>query len=128
MRTIWQAMKDGTAKERLAICADLVSIAGISIASVAGGIFAITHAVGVAPLDLSQIAVASVVGLLSLAGAVLFLAIFLTVLSRLRSWQPQIPGVCLLVISAVWLCVLALVIVAAWVYYDIFSSFRFVRP
>lgn len=126
MQTIWQTLKTGTAKERLAIIADLVSIAGVSIASVAGGLFAITQAAGTAPLNLTQIGAATVIGLLSIAGAVLFLALLLVVLAWLRNWQPRVAGVQTLVLTSVWLCVGALVIIAAWAYYDLFSSFRFI--
>jgi hypothetical protein len=127
MQTIWQTLKTGTAKERLAIIADLVSIAGVSIASVAGGIFALTQAAGTAPLNLTHIGAATVIGLLSLAGAVLFLALLLVVLAWLRNWQHRVAGVQTLVLTSVWLCVGALVIIAAWAYYDLFSSFRFIR-
>jgi hypothetical protein len=127
MQTIWQSLKTGTAKERLAIVADLVSIAGVSIASVAGGVFAITQAAGTDSLNLYQIGAATVIGLLSLAGGVLLLALLLVVFAWLRTWQPRIAGVRVLVLTAVWLCLGALLVVATWAYYDLFSSFRFIR-
>jgi hypothetical protein len=127
MQTIWQALKTGTAKERLAIIADLVSIAGVSIASVAGGIFAITQAAGTATLNFNHIGVATVIGLLSLAGAVLLLAFLLVILAWLRSWQPRVAGVRALVLIAVWLCLGALIVVASWAFYDLFTSFSFIR-
>ncbi len=127
MQTIWNALKTGTAKERLAIIADLVSIAGVSIASVAGGIFAVSQAAGTSELNFNHIGVATVIGLLSLAVAVLFLALLLVVLAWLRSWQPRVAGVRTLVSIAVWLSLGALIVVASWAYYDLFASFSFIR-
>jgi sterol desaturase/sphingolipid hydroxylase (fatty acid hydroxylase superfamily) len=127
MQSILSALRGGTGKERLAIVSDLVSIVGVSIASIAGGIFALTAGTGTANLNFNQIGTATVIGLLSLAGAVLLLALFLVIFSWINNWQPKVAGVRALVLTSVWLALFALIIVAMFAYYELFSSFRFVR-
>ena len=72
MQSIIDALKNGDAKARLVIVADIVSILGVSLATAVGGSFALSG-----KLDLENIVGVSASALLSLAGASLVVLAFL---------------------------------------------------
>ena len=64
MRSVWDALRKGNAKERLAVVADLVSIVGVSLGSMFAAVLAVKGKVDV---DVAFIVAAA--GFLSLAVA-----------------------------------------------------------
>ena len=83
MQSIFDTLKTGTAKERLAVVSDIVSILGVSLATVLGGALALN-----AKLDVENIAGVLISGLLSLAGVLVVVALFLAVSSWLSLHLP----------------------------------------
>ena len=113
MKTIWQALRDGDAKSRLAVVADLVSIVGVSVASVVAAMFATNST-----LIWSQVFGFTVIGLLSLAGALIVLVGFLVVsfyISAMLADHRTIRG---LLLAAWWLAFAALFLLATLYTYD----------
>lgn len=122
MRTIIEALRTGNARERLAIVADVLSIVGISLATVVGGGFALGGT-----LDVENVVGVVVISLLSLAGASLVLLAFLSASSVLRSRLAANPTGRFFLQLSLWSVFSALFVVAAFFAYFALSHMRFVR-
>ena len=121
MQSIIDALKNGDAKARLAIVADIVSILGVSLATVVGGSLALSG-----KLDVENIVGVSASALLSLAGASLVLLAFLASSSWIRR---RISGnhIALgLLQFSLWAVFGALFLLAAFLSYEILTNMRFV--
>jgi hypothetical protein len=123
MQSIFDTLKNGTGKERLAVISDIVSILGVSLATVLGGAFALN-----ANLDVENIMGVLIGGLLSLAGASAVVALFLAASSWLGVHLPANSSIRPLMFIALWLVFGALFLYAAYFAYAVLSSVRFVRP
>ena len=123
MQSVLDTLKTGTGKERLAVVADIVSILGISFATVLGGVFAFN-----AKLDVENIVGVLIGGLLSLAGAFVVVALFLGASSWLALHMPATSLIRRLTLIALWLVFSALFFYAAFFVYAVLTSVRFVKP
>jgi uncharacterized membrane protein YqjE len=113
-------LRDGNAKERLAVTADLVSIVGVSIASIIAALLAIEGKV-----DTTAVFGVVLVGLLSLAGAALVLASFLFLSSFLSAFLQGYRTIRFLTLFALWCFFLAGALLAVWNAYEVLSSTSF---
>ena len=123
MQTIFDTLKAGTGKEKLAVVADIVSILGVSLATALGGAFALN-----AKLDVENITGVLIGGLLSLAGTSVVVALFLAASSWLGLHLPANSTVRRLMLIALWLVFAALFLLAVFLAYTILTSVRFVKP
>lgn len=122
MQSIIEALRIGDAKARLAIVADIVSILGVSLATVVGGSFALSG-----KLHIENIVAVSAIALLSLAGASFVVLAFLASSSWLRRrFTGNLIALGLLQFS-LWAVFAALFLLAAFLSYEILSNMRFVR-
>lgn len=122
MKTVFEALRTGNAKERLAVAADITSIAGVSFASIIGGLFAIGGTTG--KLYVGNLVFVVLSSLATLAVACGAIAIFIILLTKAAGPWKAPPGVQPLVITAMWLIFLCLVLSSSFVYYEFISSFR----
>lgn len=122
MQSIIEALKNGDAKARLAIVADIVSILGVSLATVVGGSFALSG-----KLNVENVVGVSASALLSLAGASLVVLAFLASSSWLRRRFSGNPIALGLLQFSLWAVFAALFLVAAFFSYEILTNMRFVR-
>ena len=113
MKSIWQALSEGDAKTRLAVVADLVSIVGVSVASVVAAMFATNST-----LIWSQVFGFIFIGLLSLAGALLVLVGFMVVSFYIGTRLKDHRAVRGLLLVAWWLAFAALFLLVALYTYD----------
>lgn len=122
MQSIIEALRTGDAKVRLAIVADIVSVLGVSLATVVGGSFALSG-----KLDVANVVGVSVSVLLSMAGASLVVLAFLALSSWLRRRFSMNPIALVMLQFSLWAVFAALFLVAAFFSYEVLSSMRFVR-
>jgi hypothetical protein len=121
MQSIIDALKNGDAKARLAIVADIVSILGVSLATLVGGSFALSG-----KLDVENIVGVSASALLSLAGASLVVLAFLASSSWLRRRISGNPIALGLLQFSLWDVFGALFLLAAFFSYEILTNMRYV--
>ena len=121
MQSIIDALKNGDAKARLAIVADIVSILGVSLATVVGGSLALSG-----KLDVENIVGVSASALLSLAGVSLVLLAFLASSSWIRRRISGNPIALGLLQFSLWAVFGALFLLAAFLSYEILTNMRFV--
>jgi hypothetical protein len=122
MQTILNTMKTGTAKEKLAVISDLVSILGVSLASIFGGLFAIGATSQGSNLRYSEIFFAVIASLISLAGFLLSIAFFILLLLKISKLESPSPIFKKLVIVAIWLVFISLFMIAMTYYYLMITS------
>ncbi len=123
MQSIINTLKTGTGKERLAVVSDIVSIFGVSIVTILGGAFALN-----AKLGIENILGLIIAGLLSLAGSLVVIALFLGATSYLQNRLLSNPNIRKLLLGALWLLFAVLCIYAAYFSYSVITSVNFVRP
>ncbi len=123
MQSVIEALKAGDAKTRLAIAADIVSILGVSLATVVGGTFALNR-----KLNVANILGTSVMALLALAGASLVVLIFLSCSSWLRHRFFENAVALRLLQLALWSVFGALFLLSVFGSYEFLSSVQFVQP
>lgn len=122
MQSIISALRTGDARARLGIIADVLSILGISFATVIGGSFAISGS-----LNVANILGTAIIALLGLAGASLVILLYLTGSNWIRERYATRPAARVLLSVALWSTFLALVLTASFVSYEFISSTRFVN-
>ncbi len=123
MRSIWEALKIGSAKERLAITADLVSIIGVSIASVVATLFATRTAI-----DATAVVASIVIGLLCLSGATVVLAAWMVVSFYITNIFHEHKSFCSALQFALWSAFAALFILAAYYAFLLLYNMSFHGP
>ena len=123
MRSIIDTLKNGTGKERLSVVSDIVTILGVSMATILGGAFALNE-----KIDVENVLGFVILGLLSLAGALVVVAFFLGGASWLQARLPVNSLIRNLLLSALWLVFFTLCIYAAYFAYAVLTSVQFVRP
>jgi hypothetical protein len=123
MQSIFDTLKTGTGKERLGLVADIVSILGVSFATVLGGAFALGS-----KLDVENTMGVLIGGLLSLAGASVVFALFLAASLWLGLHLPENSLIRRLILIALWFTFGALFLYAAYFAYAVLTSVRFLQP
>jgi len=122
MQSVIDTLKSGNSRERLAVVADILSILGVSLAAVVGGILTLSTSLRVA-----NVIGAAISSLLSLAGAALVLVACLATsawLSRKFAFNPLFRS---LVHFSLWAVFASLFLLAAFIAYEFFSSVRFTQ-
>jgi hypothetical protein len=122
MQTIIETLRAGDSRERLAVVADVLSIIGVSVATVVGGGFALNRT-----LDVENIVGVSIISLLSLAGASLVLLAFLFFSSKLRNCTESNTTVRILLQFSLWAVFFALLLYAVFFSYYALSHMRLVK-
>ena len=122
MRSIADALKTGDTRTRLAVVADLVSILGVSLATVVGGGFALNGR-----LDVASVVGLTITSLLSLALASVVVVCFLSASHWLRGQFQARYGYFVLLQIALWAVFTALFVWAAFLSYEVLSSIRLTR-
>ncbi|WP_152606707.1 hypothetical protein [Aquabacterium sp. NJ1] len=122
MQSILSALKTGDAKTRLGIVADVVSILGVSLATVIGGSFAIAGS-----LDVLNILGTAIIALLCLAGACAVILLYLAGSNLIQEKFATQPAAKTLLSIALWSTFAALVLASSFISYEILSSMQFVK-
>jgi Na+/serine symporter len=122
MQSILSALKTGDAKTRLGIIADIVSILGVSVATVIGGSFALSGSPNV-----ENILGTAIIALLGLTASSIVLILYLTSSSWIQVKFSAKSTIKNLLLLALWSTFLALILVASFVSYEYISSTRFIN-
>jgi len=123
MKTIFEALKNGDGKERLAIIADITSLVGVSVASVAGGLLAIgTQTTNLNVIDIFGVTISSLIGLVFLC---LFLMTFIWILSKLSGPWSTPPGVKFLAKCVIWILFILTILFGVAFFYSFVTTVRF---
>lgn len=116
MQSIIQVLREGCGRDRLAVVADILSILGVSLAAVVGGVLTLTTT-----LNVSNLFAAVIISLLSLAGSAVVLVGFLAI----SGWLSRKTHNVWLLQFALWATFAALFLLAIFAWYEMISSFRF---
>jgi uncharacterized membrane protein YqjE len=122
VRTVWEALRDGNAKERLAVIADLVSIVGVSLVGAIAAMFAVEG-----KLDTSAFFGMAILGLLSISGGAVVLALFFVVSFYIGAIFEEYKTFRLLLLFALWSAFAALTLWAGYYTYEILTHTTFIR-
>lgn len=123
MRSIIEALKNGDAKERLAVIADIASLVGLSVASVAGGVLA--FAANNNRLNVENVLGISILTLAGLAGLCCIVMLFIWLLSAFSKPWSTPPGIKPLVKCVVWIGFIIAMLWSIGFMYALLSSIRF---
>nr|ELR5039299.1 hypothetical protein [Providencia stuartii] len=119
-KTILELFRRGNCRVKLAIIADIVTIAGVSIASIFGGILAITKNIGtLSGMDIFGVALLSLLGLFIFSLCTAGFIYAMTYLSSQLSKRGIIKD--LIMVSAFALLLFFMLIIAM-TYYQVFLS------
>ncbi len=122
MKSILEALTQGNAKEKLAVIADLTTIAGISIATIIAGL--LTLVAKTDKIDVGNLFGVVIISLLGLAGVCCFVAFFIWVVTQIsKPWEAP-RGVQPLVKCAIFLIFICIFLLATFTFYGIISSMR----
>ena len=121
MQEILEVLKNGTRKEQLSIVADIVTILGVSLATVLGGAFVFN-----AKNNLDSIVGVLTVVIFSVVGTCITVAAFMVTSAWLGQKLQGDPFICRLLQIALWLMFGLIFIYAAFLAYTLLSSIRFV--
>lgn len=122
MKTLSESLARLKAKERLAVIADITSIAGVSLAAVTTSLFALTAR---KKLDVNNLLGVTIVSLIGLALFCCFIAGFIWVLTAISSKPWGTPsGIQFLAKCVAWLIFICGVLVAGITFYEFISGFR----
>jgi hypothetical protein len=116
MQTIFQTLRSGNSRDRLAVIADITTIVGVSVASIVGGLLALAGTTSLASYEIYAVVTAIIFSLFCLAIAVIVWAGFLILLAYLSGLQFKTPHVRSLLYFSLWLVISALTLIAS-VYY-----------
>ncbi|HHU4128564.1 TPA: hypothetical protein ACUB6T_004988 [Klebsiella michiganensis] len=122
MKSILEAFTQGNAKEKLAVIADLTTIAGISIATIIAGL--LTLVAKTDKLDIGNLFGVVIISLLALAGVCCFVAFFIWVTTQISKPWGALRGVQSLVKCAIFLIFICIFLLAVFTFYGIISSMR----
>lgn len=122
MKSILEAFTQGNAKEKLAVIADLTTIAGISIATIIAGL--LTLVAKTDKLDIGNLFGVVIISLLGLAGVCCFVALFIWVITQISKPWGAPRGVQSLVKCAIFLIFICMFLLAVFTFYGIISSMR----
>ena len=122
MKSILEAFTQGNAKEKLAVIADLTTIAGISIATIIAGL--LTLVAKTDKLDIGNLFGVVIISLLGLAGVCCFVAFSIWVVTQISKPWGAPRGVQSLVKCAIFLIFICMFLLAVFTFYGIISSMR----
>ena len=122
MKTILATLAKGNAKDRLAVIADIATLAGVSVATVTAGV--LTLVAGTGKLNVENFFGATILSLTGLAVGCCLVAGFIWVIVQLSKPWGAPRGVQSLVMCAVWLMFIIIVLFAVKFFYSLISSFR----
>jgi len=122
MKSILEAFTQGNAKEKLAVIADLTTIAGISIATIIAGL--LTLVAKTDKLDIGNLFGVVIISLLGLAGVCCFVAFFIWVVTQISKPWGAPRGVQSLVKCAIFLIFICMFLLAVFTFYGIISTMR----
>lgn len=122
MHSIIYTLKTGTGKDRLAVIGDIVSILGVSLATILGGAFALNTT-----LNVENIMGILIGSMIFLAAAMVVVVFFLAISSWFSVHLPANSLSRLLILIALWLVFGAIFVYAAYYAYAIFSSVQFLN-
>lgn len=125
MKSILEALRTGSSTERLAIVADITSIVGVSLASVIGGLFAVSSKTGAVNIEHLMFSVLATLATLAVAFAVV--AGFILFLSKLSVPWGTPKGVQSLIVGAAWLIFLCVFLFASYAYFLFISAIKVVQ-
>jgi hypothetical protein len=114
--SILDTLRSGTPRERLATASDIASLVGVSVASIAGGLVALTGSFNNSYNDVVSVLFAAVFALVTMGAFALAIAWGLALHTLTRSSEAiasQARLVHPLALTTVWAFLLAIVIVAA---------------
>lgn len=119
MRTIIECFKSGNAKEKLAIFADIMSIAGVSLGTIVAGLFTLEK------LDVSNVIGVKIISLIGLAIYCAYIAGFIILLTKtfLKPWGTY-PGIQFLVKISFWLIFICGALFMGMTIYEFIYGFR----
>ena len=120
MKTIFEALTRGNAKEKLAVIADLTTIAGISIATITAGLLALVAKTN--NLNVGNLFGAVIISLFGLAVVCCFFAGFIWVATQISKPWGAPRGVQSLVKTSVWLIFICMFLMAIFTIYGIITS------
>jgi hypothetical protein len=123
MQTIFQTLRSGNARDRLAVIADITTIVGVSVASIVGGLLALAGTTSLASYEIYAVVTAIIFSLFCLAIAVIVWAGFLILLAYLSGLQFKTPHVRSLLYFSLWLVISALTLIASLYYLSMISQF-----
>lgn len=123
MKTIFESLMSGNAKEKLAVIADIISIAGVSLVTITGSM--LTLAARTEKLDVGNLVGVTILSLIGLALFCCYIAVFIWGLTTIFSkpWGTP-PGVQFLGKCAFWLVFICGMLFAGMTIYEFVSSFR----
>ncbi|WP_313680839.1 hypothetical protein [Pseudescherichia sp.] len=122
MKTILAVLAKGDAKDRLAVIADIATLAGVSVATVTAGV--LTLVAGAGKVDVENLLGAIIFSLFGLAIGCCIVAAFIWVVVQLsKPWKAP-RGVQSLLICAAWLIFFIIVLYAVSFFYSLISSLR----
>lgn len=120
MKTILEGLTKGNAKEKLAVIADLATIAGISIATITAGLLALVARTD--KLNVENLFGAVIISLFGLAVVCCFVAAFIWVITQIsKPWRAP-RGVQFLVKCATCLIFICFLLMTIFTFYGIISS------
>ncbi|MER5113072.1 hypothetical protein [Serratia marcescens] len=122
MKSILAALRQGNAKEKLAVIADLTTIAGISIATITAGL--LTLVAKTDKVDVGNLFGVIIISLLGLAGVCCFVALFILIVIKVSKPWGAPRGVQSLVKCAIYLIFICIFLLATFTFYGFISSMR----
>lgn len=122
MKTILEALRKGNAKEKLAVIADLTTIAGVSIATILASM--VTLVTMTSELYLKNVFGVIIITIMGLIVICLLVAFFIFIMAEMsqpwrtpRGFQPLIK-------CTVWLIFICLFLYVIFIFCDIITSFN----
>lgn len=122
MKTILSVLAKGDAKDRLAVIADIATLAGVSVATVTAGV--LTLAAGAGKLDVGNLFGVIILSLFGLAVGCCLIAGFIWFIVQLSKPWGAPPGIQGLLRCAAWLIFIIVILYAVFFFYSLISSMR----
>ena len=122
MQSIWDAIKNGNGKERMAIAADIISIFGVSVFALLGGAFSINQ-----KFYVNNLIGAIIISLLTLAGFALGLIVCLVIHNYLTTKFSDKKIYVRLLQSALWFIIGAGMLICVLVWFEYIDSLRYIK-
>lgn len=124
MKTIFETLAKGDGKEKLAVIADIATLAGVSVATVIAGI--LTLVAGAGKINAGNLLGVTILSLFGLALVCCLVAGFIwVVVAFSKPWKAP-SGVQKLVMCAIWLLFIIIILFTVSFFYSLISSFRIV--
>lgn len=122
MKTVIEVLAKGNGKDRLAVIADIATLAGVSVATVTAGV--LTLAAGPGKLDVGNLFGATILSLIGLALGCCLIAGFIWIIVKLSVPWAVPPVIQKLLMCAIWLAFIIIVLYSIAFFYTLISSLR----